>query len=217
MTSTLTKLLLSAAAVVSVTGCATKFNSAEHALSVEEEHPISVDSQTVTMTMARGSAMTSLDRARLRAFANAYMRDGHGSLTLTSPGGADEGRAEDIRAALHEFGVPSDSVAASSYRAGEGSTTDLILSYTHYVATPSACGIWEGARERDFRNMRSPNFGCSARNNLAAMIGDPRELVEPATMTDPDATIRIRGVDLFRQGQDSSSQTNGDIEQQVAN
>ncbi len=215
MLRTLRTLLVSVAAV-SAAGCATKFNGAEHALSIEEEHPISVDSQTVTMTMAPGAALTSLDRARLRAFADAYMRDGHGALTVTTPGAGDD-QVADIRASLREFGVPEEQVAASTYRAGDGSTTDLILSYTHYIATPSACGVWEGMRERDFRNMRSPNFGCSARNNLAAMIGDPRDLVEPAAMTDPDSAIRIRGVKLFREGKVTSSQTDSEVETQVAN
>lgn len=214
MTRTMQALLMSAA--VAASGCATKFNGQEQALSIEEEHPISVDSQTVTMTMAPSASLSSMDRARLRAFADAYMRNGHGALTLTSPGGADAGQEADIRAALFEFGVPADSVAAASYRTGEGSTTDLILSYTHYVATPSACGVWEGQRDRDFRNMRSPNFGCSARNNLAAMIGDPRDLVEPAAMTDPDSIMRVRGVKLFREGKVTSSDTDTDLEQKVA-
>jgi pilus assembly protein CpaD len=65
--------------------------------------------------------------------------------------------------------------------------------------------------------MRSPNFGCSMQNNLAAMIGDPRDLVEPAAMTAPDAAIRVRGVKLFREGQVTSSETDGDVEQRVAN
>jgi type IV pilus biogenesis protein CpaD/CtpE len=49
------------------------------------------------------------------------------------------------------------------------------------------------------------------------MIGDPRDLVEPAAMTDPDSAIRIRGVKLFREGQVTASETDSDIEQQVAN
>lgn len=212
----LTTLLLSAAAL-SAAGCATKFNGAEHALSVQERHPISVDSQTVTMTLAPAAGLTDLDRARLRAFAEAYMRNGHGALTVTSPGGADAGQADAIRAALYGFGVPDASLAATSYRAGEGSTTDLILSYTHYIATPSACGIWEGMQASNFRNINSPNFGCFAQNNLAAMIGDPRDLVEPAAMTDPDAAIRIRGVELFRKGEETSTQSSSEIEQRVAN
>ncbi|MDZ7629626.1 MAG: CpaD family pilus assembly protein [Parvularculaceae bacterium] len=216
MTSTLKIALLSFAAAVA-SGCATKFNGPEHALSVDEEHPISVDSQTVTMTLASSGTLTSIDRARLRAFADAYLRDGHGALTLTSPSTDAGARATDIQKALGEFGVPADAVVTSNYRTGEGSTTDLILSYAHYVATPSACGVWEGMQDRDFRNMRSPNFGCSARNNLAAMIGDPHDLIAPAAMTAPDAQIRVRGVQLFRQGQVTSSDTDGDIEQTVAN
>ncbi len=210
------KSILLLAAAAAATGCATKFNAAEHALSVAEEHPISVDSQTVTMTLASGAGLSGLDRARVRAFADVYLRDGHGSLTVTGPGGADA-QADAVRAALHEFGVPPDMVSASSYRAGEGSTSDVILSFTHYVATPSACGIWEGQRERDFRNMRSPNFGCSAQNNLAAMIGDPRDLIEPAAMTDPDAALRVRAVTRFRQGEVTSTTTDSEIEQSVAN
>lgn len=208
------KTILLLAAAAAATGCATKFNTAEHALSVAEEHPISVDSQTVTMTLAPGASLTGVDRARLRAFADAYMRNGHGSLTVRAPGGAG-GQGEAVRAALDEFGVPPDRVAASSY--GAGTTADLILSYTHYVATPSACGVWEGQAERDFRNMRSPNFGCSMQNNLAAMIGDPRDLVEPAAMTAPDTATRIRGVQLYREGRETSSETDGEIEQNIAN
>lgn len=211
----LMKSMLLCAAAAAATGCATKFNTAEYALSVAEEHPISVDSQTVTMTLASGAGLSSLDRARLRAFADSYLRDGHGALTVTGPGGAD-GQGDAVRAALYEFGVPADMIAASSYRAGEGAGSDIILSFTHYVATPSACGIWEGQRERDFRNMRSPNFGCSAQNNLAAMIGDPRDLIEPAAMTDPDAAIRVRGVTAFRKGEATSSQSDDELNQSIA-
>ncbi len=214
------KTLLMAVAATAITGCASHFNGPNEALTVDEEHPISVDSQTVTMTLAQGgvgSGLSSMDRARLRAFADSFMRNGHGVLTLTAPGGGDAAQTGEVTKALYEYGVPTSSIAASNYRAGEGSTSDLILSYTHYVATPSACGIWEGLQERDYRNLRTPNFGCSTRNNLAAMIGDPRDLVEPAAMTDPDSTIRIRGVQLFRQGEVTSSETDGDIEQQVAN
>ncbi len=215
MMRTMKSILLCAAAAAGA-GCATKFNTAEHALSIAEEHPISVDSQTVTMTLAAGAGLSGLDKARVRAFADAYLRNGHGALTVTAPGGVD-GQGDAVRAALDEFGVPADMVAASSYRAGQGSASDLILSYTHYVATPSACGIWEGGRERDYRNMRSPNFGCSSQNNLAAMIGDPRDLVEPAAMTDPDAAIRVRAVTRFRAGEVTSSTTDAEIVQSVAN
>lgn len=209
-----TKKLLLAAVAASGAGCAAQFNGQEQALTVAEQHPISVDSQTVTMTMAPATGgMSSLDQSRLRAFADSYMRNGHGALTVTSS--ADNGAAG-VRDALGGLGVPLSSIVEAEYRGG-GASGDVILSYTRYVATPSACGLWEGLRERDYRNMNSPNFGCATQNNLAALIGDPHDLVSPADMTDPDAATRIRGVVNFRKGEDTSSESNGEIETQIAN
>lgn len=214
MNANMKKLLLIAAAAPLV-GCAPKFNGHEHALSVAEEHPISVDAQTVTMTLAGGSGgLSDLDSARLKAFADSYMRNGHGALSITTPTGGD-GAA--IREALYEAGVPQSAMADAAYRTGEGSSRDVILSYSRYVATPSACGIWDGERDRNYRNMRTPNFGCAAQNNLAAMIGDPHDLVEPAAMTAPDSQTRIRGVTKYRKGEDTGSKDNSALKQQVAN
>lgn len=222
MISTMKKMLLVSATLLATSGCVAAWNGQNETLTVAEEHPISVDSQTVTMTIALQGAsgeLSDLDKARLRAFATSYERDGHGGLTVTTPAGggsATQDLAASVRKELHAAGVSQDALAGSTYRLSEGGANDLILSFTRYVATPSACGIWEGGRERDYRNMRAPNFGCATQNNLAAMIGDPRDLVEPAAMTDPDAEFRIRGVELFREGQSTSSEKDGDIEQRVA-
>lgn len=214
----LLKSLLLMSAVATLSGCAAGFNGHHEALTVQEEHPISVDSQTVTMTIAAAKAadgVTSLDQARLRAFATSYMRNGHGALTIAAPSGA-EGAAAAVGAELDRVGVPSSVIVAADYRGTNASESDVILSYTRYVATPSACGVWEGLRERDYRNMRSPNFGCAAQNNLAAMIGDPHDLIAPADMTDPDSTTRILGVTKFRKGEVTSTETDGQLNQQVS-
>lgn len=211
--ASLMKTLLLVTAAASTVGCAAQFNGQEQALTIAEQHPISVDSQTVTMTFApAGGEMSSLDESRLRAFADSYMRNGHGALTVTAP--ADMNAAS-IRDALNRFGVSPSSIVEADYRGGAAG--DVILSYTHYVATPSACGLWEGLRERDYRNMNSPNFGCATQNNLAAMIGDPHDLVEPAAMTAPDSATRIRGVTSFRKGEDTSSESNSEIDTEIAN
>lgn len=212
MTKPIRTLLLLSAALSSV-GCAAKWNGANQALTVAEQHPIAVDSQTVTMTLAASENLSDLDRSRLRAFASSYMQNGHGALTVTSPGDAG---AAGVKKALNEFGVAPSAMADAAYRAGEGSARDVIVSFTRYVATPSACGVWEGLQDRDYRNMRSPNFGCASQNNLAAMIGDPHDLVEPAAMTAPDAATRIRGVTKFRKGEITSSKTDGEVTQKVS-
>lgn len=212
MTKSMRTLLLVSAAAATV-GCAAKFNGPEQALSIAEEHPISVDAQVVTMTIADGSELSSLDSARIRAFADAYMQDGHGALSITTPSGENSAA---VRDALFNAGVPASSMADAAYRGGDGAAGDIILSYSRYVATPSACGIWDGERDRNYRNMRTPNFGCSSQNNLAAMIGDPHDLVEPAAMTAPDSATRIRGVTKFRKGEDTTSNSNSGLDAQVS-
>jgi pilus assembly protein CpaD len=221
MKNTMRAFALVASTAVIASGCATKFNGAEHAMTVQEAHPITVDSQTVTMTLTAGSELSEMDQARLRAFVGAYLQNGHGPVTITTPSGSGANAAADtyassIRKTLHSAGLDYGAMSATSYIASAQAGNDVVLSYTHYVATPSACGVWEGLRDRDNRNMRTPNFGCATQNNLAAMIGDPRDLIVPADMTAPDAAFRIRGVKAFREGDVTSSARDGEIEAETS-
>ncbi|MEZ5894818.1 MAG: CpaD family pilus assembly protein [Parvularculaceae bacterium] len=224
MTKSAYKTLLVAITASAAAACSSAFNGPQEALTVAEEHPISVDSQTITMTIDLADASTelsSIDRARLRAFADSYLRNGHGALSVTTPSGVgSDGAAKDaagkIRQALFDQGVPWSAMQADAYAAGDRSRGDVILSYTHYVATPSACGVWEGIRQRDYANRRTPNFGCSSQNNLAAMVADPHDLIAPAEMTDPDSAFRIRGVQAFRAGTSPASETDSESDVRVA-
>ncbi|MEM9619977.1 MAG: CpaD family pilus assembly protein [Pseudomonadota bacterium] len=218
--------LLSLAAL-SLTACASgPFNGQQHALTVAEEHPISVDSQVVTLTIDNDLSTTDLsevDSARLRAFADAYMNNGHGPLTITAPSGTSadfdgQETAADIRGALHKAGVPWSALAGATYRTGGSAAADqLILSYTHYVATASECGIWKGIRGRDYRNLRTPNFGCATQNNLAVVLADPHDLIAPADQDPRDATTTVRAIDAYRAGEVTSSAIDAAINAQVSN
>jgi len=221
--SALKLLSLASIAALSV-GCAAVSNGAGQALTIEEEHPISVDSQTVTMTIDLADAageITAIDKARVRAFAGAYLNNGHGVLTITAPAGGGSDKAGQsaqsrVRALLYAAGVDEASMTGSAYEVGQAGDRKILLSYTQYVATPSACGIFEDEFERQYRNLRSSNFGCSTQNNLAAMIGDPRDLIEPAGMTDPDSVSRIRAINKYRSGESTSTAEDSNLETKVS-
>lgn len=212
------------AAALGAAGCAVSPNGPQEALTVQQAHPISVDSQTITLTLAVDdgrNGLSPLDAARVRGMADAYMRNGHGPLSISAPSGVS-GREADalagrVRAALYDAGVPEAAISVAAYPQGAPVRSDLIVSFTRYTATPSACGIWTGIAEADSRNIRTPNFGCATQNNLAAMIADPRHLVEPADMTSPDSASRIRAVRAYREGAVTASETDGAIQSQVAN
>lgn len=217
--------LLTASAMFTVSCAGGAFNGPEDALTVAETHPISVDSQVVTLTIDVDGAVSDIsdiDRARLRAFANSYLLNGHGPLTITAPSGTSadlDGReaTSGVRQALNDAGVSWASLSGATYRVSDNGDGDqLIVSYTHYVATASRCGDWSGIRSRDYKNLRSPNYGCATQNNLAAMIADPRDLVAPAASTPRDGVVAVRAIDLYRNGEDTASAT-GDIDTEASN
>jgi pilus assembly protein CpaD len=210
--------LLSAASLMTAACGGGMFNGAEQALSIAEQHPIAVDGQVVTLTIATDPTTTDLsnmDRARLRAFADSYMTNGHGPLTVTGPSGAgndNDGHeaSADIRQALHDAGVPWSAIHGATYRTGDADN-EIIMSFTRYVATASPCGVWKGLRGRDYRNLRSPNMGCATMNNYAAMIADPHDLIAPADVDPRDGQSAVRAIEKYREGELTSSEVDSNI------
>ncbi|MEQ8934629.1 MAG: CpaD family pilus assembly protein [Amphiplicatus sp.] len=213
--NTISSRLIALAAASALAGCSSFSNGREQALSVAERHPISVDTQIVTLTVDLDptvSDLTSVDRARIRAFADSNLQWGQGPHNLTAPSGAStdldgQETASDIRRYLNELGVDWSQITGATYRAGGPEKRQLILSYTHYVATPSACGDWSGETANRYRNLNSPNFGCATQNNLAALVADPRDLIEPADLAPSDAEGRLRVIRAYRAGQSTASAT----------
>lgn len=215
--------LLSATSLLAAACVGGPFNGAEDALSIAEQHPISVDNQVVTLTIATDDTTTDLsnvDRARLRAFADAYLNNGHGPLTVTGPSGAgndNDGHeaSADIRQALHDAGVPWSAIHGATYRTGEADN-EIILSFTRYVATASPCGVWKGVRSAQYKNLRTPNMGCATMNNYAAMIADPHDLIAPAETSPRDGEMVVRAIELYRAGEITASAVDDNIDAEAA-
>jgi pilus assembly protein CpaD len=195
--SLLTILLLSA--------CGSVTNGPRDALTVAQRHPITVDKQTVTLSVSAEGNPNGLSRASLAeidAFVNAYRTRGHGPITVTAPSG--NGRdvygqqtAADVRAALFASGIPYEAMQGATISAGRGAD-EVILSFASYVATGPSCGRYPGELANQRANRMSTNFGCATQANLAAMIADPRDLTSPAThdgMGDPALARRVGDLD----------------------
>ncbi|WDI33196.1 CpaD family pilus assembly protein [Hyphococcus flavus] len=225
MTAKILKVTLLSAASFLAAGCAGgMFNGPEDAMTIAEAHPIAVDGQVVTLTISADPTTTdlsNLDRARLRSFVDSYLNNGHGPLTVTGPSGAgndDDGHeaSADIRKAMHDAGVPWSAIHGATYRTGDASSDDVIISFTRYVATPSPCGVWQGMRSRQYKNLRTPNMGCATMNNYAAMIADPHDLIAPAETDPRDGEAVVRAIELYRNGQVTASEVDGEIDAQTS-
>lgn len=225
MNANTTKIAFLSATSLLIFGCAGgPFNGPQHGLTVAETHPVSVDSQVVTLTLnvdPTTSDLSNVDKARLRSFADSYLTNGHGVVTVTAPSGAgndNDGHeaAADVRKTLNDAGVSWSAMHGATYRAGSGNGEEIVLSFTRYVASASPCGIWKGMREREYRNLRTPNMGCATMNNYAAMIADPHDLIAPAEVDPRDGTSVVRAMKLFREGQVTASAVDGNIDAETS-
>ena len=99
------------------------------------------------------------------------------------------------------------------YQTAYGSPAPVVVSYRTLKTVPQDCRQI-GDITDTYTNQPSDNFGCFHTANLAAMIGDPRQLLEPYDMTIPDSQRRQTVYDKYIQG-DNTASTQPD-RQQVA-
>lgn len=219
------KILLASAAAALLAGCAsvedTFFNNADDALSPQEEHPISVNQQVVTLRIAMdplASDISNIDKARLRAFVQSYFRRGHGPVTITAPSGSGndlmgQEMAADIRAMLFAEGLDYADMMGATYRSSGSETyADLIVSYSEYQASGPECGDWSGEYLRRMQNKQSKNYGCATQANLAAMISDPRDLADSGPLGIADSEALVRSMKAGLSGEEASSTRDGTTE-----
>lgn len=64
-------------------------------------------------------------------------------------------------------------------------------------------------QQTDYRlnhaNSASPSFGCSHQSNLSLMIVDPADLTRPREMTPADEVARLRVLNAYREGGDTTA------------
>lgn len=200
-------LALTLLASFTLTGCG-GFNGAEEAqFDATYSHPISVQPDVPTLSIAASSSLSIEDRAALRGFVAAYKERGHGALTVATPSGSSNTAIAmnvlvDVRDALAQSGVPANRISYTPYRASVANqAAPIIVSYKQFVAVASPCGDWSDSYSYNPDNTPPKNFGCATQNNLAAMVADPADLVTPRVMTASDAARRGEVFTKYRKGE----------------
>lgn len=157
-----------------------------------QNHPIIVDRKEVVLDISvpPGSyGLTHNQKADLRAFAMRFnSEDSGGVLVIRAPsGGPNEIAAmramESVRRVIRGAGVAQSEVAFESYASGGIPAAPIRISYLRHVAQAPVCGEWSTDLARDPQNLPYPNLGCASQANLAAMVDNPRDFLEPRGMT----------------------------------
>ena len=183
-----------------------------------QRHPITVTEADHTFQLFIGANRASLtppQRAEVLAFGQTWKAEATGGVLVDLPTGtvneqASAGALHEIQSILAATGVPSQSVMVRTYQAGARSFATVRITYPKVTAQAGPCGMWPKdigpTMDREyFENKDYWNFGCAQQHNLAAMVENPEDLVQPRSETPAYTMRRTQVVEKYREGQPTAT------------
>lgn len=181
-----------------------------------QRHPIVIKEKAHTVQLFVGSkraGLTSTQRADVLAFAQTWKHEATGGIVIDVPYGshntvAARAAAREATSILVAAGVPAKAIATHGYHAHPRRLATVKLSYPRMAAEAGPCGLWPadlGTGATDTENKPYWNFGCATQRNLAAMVADPADLVQPRGESPAYRQRRTTVLEHYRAGEKTSS------------
>jgi len=178
-------------------------------------HPIAVTEadRSIVVFVGRGrGGISATQRDDVTGMAQAWLGEGTGGISIDMPVNTPNARAaadslREIQATLAAAGVPPRAVTVRQYHPEDPRHMAAIrLNFPKISATAGPCGLWPedlGPSVNNkgyFDNKPYYNFGCSNQRNMAAMIDNPSDLVQPRTETPVYTMRRNAAFEKYRKG-----------------
>jgi len=178
-------------------------------------HPIAITeaNQSLAVFVGHGRfGLTPSQRSDVMGLARTWVREGTGAIVVDVPVDTPNARAAaatygEIRSVLMAGGVPARGITQRHYQPiATQSLAPIKLNYTRIAATAGPCGMWPEDLGPSLGNPtygeNKPyyNLGCANQRNLAAMIDNPADLVQPRSETPAYTMRRTEGFDKYRKG-----------------
>ena len=154
-------------------------------------YPIKVETQTALLILEPGPGghVKPVDAAALDEFARDYVNRGAGGVTieLGAPSAADplaNNFRNDIMLALSARGVPASAVQTAYATDPDAAKYGrAVMQFPIYVAIATECGTFKDQPGFTPLNENTWGFGCANQRNLAAMVVNPKDLVDAQAPT----------------------------------
>jgi pilus assembly protein CpaD len=182
-------------------------------------HPITMKESDRTLEVFVGTnrgELNATQRAQILGFALKWRREATGGLVIARPVGSSNERAaadsmHEIMSILAASGMPPNSIGVRTYQANGPALATVRVSYPRIAAQAGPCGIWPedigpSLNRNYFENQPMWNNGCASQRNLAAMVDDPADLVQPRAETPANTMRRTTVMEKYRQGVDTATQ-----------
>ena len=181
-----------------------------------QRHPIAIQERDQSMTVFVGNArggLSASQRADVVALSQSWLREGTGAIVAEVPVGTPNARAaadtfREIQSLLISAGVPPRGLTMRHYHPDSSRTFAAIqLNYPKIAAVAGPCGLWPEDLGTSIHNKgyldNKPyyNLGCANQRNLAAIVANPSDLVQPRSETGAYTARRTYALDKYRQGQ----------------
>jgi pilus assembly protein CpaD len=215
-------LALMTASALTLAGCYTAPQEVTGSVAsdVRQRHPIVIKEGPRTVDLFIGERRGTLNgsqRAEVLSFAAEWRREATGGILIDVPAGtsnaaAAANAAREVRAILTAAGVPANAVQQRESRPqSPAKLVTLRLHYPRMMADVGPCGMWPHdlgpTYEREhFENRQYWNFGCAQQRNLAAMVENPADLVQPRSEVPPYNGRRTTVLDKYHRGESTATQ-----------
>jgi pilus assembly protein CpaD len=182
-------------------------------------HPITISEADHTLELFVGSnrgELNAAQRAQVLEFAHTWRHEATGGVVIDLPVGTSNERAaaeavHTIRSILAATGVPPKGVVVRKYHPIGSALATVRISYPRIRAQAGPCGLWPqdigpSFRRDYFENQPPWNLGCATQRNLAAMVDNPADLVQPRAETPAYEMRRTTVLEKYRNGTTSATQ-----------
>jgi len=178
-------------------------------------HPIAIEEATKSIVVFVGQGRGGLSaeqRADVIGLAQTWLHEATGAIDADVPVGTPNARMaadsmREIHALLAAAGVPPRGIVVRQYHPESPRFMAAIrLSYPRLSAEAGPCGLWPedigpSVKNKGYlENKQYYNFGCAYQRNMAAMVDNPSDLVQPRPETPAYTARRTEGFEKYRKG-----------------
>ncbi|MGZ5835176.1 MAG: CpaD family pilus assembly protein [Xanthobacteraceae bacterium] len=212
----LTRILVLALAAMALSGCYTTREVADNVPNdYRLRHPITIqegEKRTAIFIGNQRGSLTATQRIETVAIASAWKKEATGGIVIDVPTGTPNERsaaeaAREVRSLLVAAEVPAQVIAVRGYRpVSPEKFAPINVKYSRVTADAGPCGLWPKDLGPDAdpiwrENRPYWNLGCSHQHNLAVMVDNPEDLVQPRGETPIPTARRAQALDEYRLGQ----------------
>lgn len=182
-----------------------------------DRHPITLKERERTVEIFVGrnrGGLTPAQRADVLSFSQQWRREAMSGIIVDVPhgGGLDHAVSDSMRevhSILAASGVPRNAVYVRKYRPPPAALASIKMNYSKLSAEAGPCGQWPAdlgpsIDSKDFENRPYWNLGCASQRNLAAMVDNPADLVQPRGEVPAYTGRRSIALDKYRRGENPS-------------